>query len=111
MISPWLDPSRKPPNALRGLRRKMAHFIPNAGVHTKGSYNSTTTAFCAPLEGSVDGLRGGWVAEPRGSRFSGARRLRRSSCFALRRRQTRACFTLKVVLQGAFGDCGGCSHG
>jgi len=23
----------------------MAHFIPNAGVHTKGSYNSTTTRF------------------------------------------------------------------
>src|SRR5215813_7604651 len=43
MISPWQDPSRKPPNALRGLRRKMAHFIPSAGVHTKGSYNSTTT--------------------------------------------------------------------
>src|SRR5215469_2751475 len=43
MISPLLDPSRKPLNALRGLRRKMAHFIPSAGVHTKGSYNSTTT--------------------------------------------------------------------
>ena len=41
MISPLLGPSRKPLNALRGLRRKMAHFIPSAGVHTKGSYNST----------------------------------------------------------------------
>src|SRR5215471_6484504 len=72
MISPWLDPSRKPPNALRGLRRKMAHFIPNAGVHTKGSHNSTTTAFCAPLK-----KKRRWalslVAEPRGSRFSGVR--------------------------------------
>src|SRR6516165_10815775 len=62
MISPLLDPSRKPPNALRGLRRKMAHFIPNAGVHTKGSYNSTTTAFCAPSK--KDGLRGGCSPNP-----------------------------------------------
>jgi hypothetical protein len=45
MISPLLDPSRSPLNALRGLRRKMAHFIPSAGVHRKGSYNSTTTRF------------------------------------------------------------------
>src|SRR2546429_8627100 len=50
MISPLLGPSRKPLNALRGLRRKMAHFIPSAGVHWKGSSNSTTTAFCAPLK-------------------------------------------------------------
>jgi hypothetical protein len=28
----------------------MAHFIPSAGVHRKGSSNSTTTAFCAPLK-------------------------------------------------------------
>src|SRR5215510_604033 len=71
MISPWLDPSRKPPNALRGLRRKMAHFIPSAGVHTKGSYNSTT-AFCAPSKKKRRWAPGRLVAEPRGSRFSGA---------------------------------------
>src|SRR5215831_18337702 len=82
MISPLLDPSRKPLNALRGLRRKMAHFIPSAGVHKKGSHKSTTTAFCAPLKKKRRWAPGRLVAEPRGSRFSGARRLRRSSCFA-----------------------------
>src|SRR5262245_11376682 len=70
MISPWLEPSRKPPNASRGLRPKIAHFIPNAGVHTKGSYNSTTTRFCAPLK-----KKRRWalslVAEPRGQRCAG----------------------------------------
>ena len=88
MISPLLDPSRKPPNALRGLRRKMAHFIPSAGAHTKGSYNSSTTAFCAPLKKKKKRrwAPGRLVAEPVaiGSAMRG--RLRRSSCFALRRR-------------------------
>jgi len=73
MISPWLDPSRKPPNALRGLRRKMAYFIPNAGVHTKGSYNSTTTRFWASLKKKCRWALGRLVAEPRGGRFSGVR--------------------------------------
>ena len=75
MISPLLDPSRKPPNALRGLRRKMAHFIPSAGAHTKGSYNSSTTAFCAPLKKKKKRrwAPGRLLAEPRGSRFSDAR--------------------------------------
>src|SRR5262249_54744048 len=66
MISPLLDPSRKPPNALRGLRRKMAHFIPSAGAHTKGSYNLTKKKRRRWAPGRL-------VAEPRGSRFSGAR--------------------------------------
>src|SRR5215467_16142247 len=88
MISPLLDPSRKPLNALRVLRRKTAHFIPSAGAHTKGSYSSTTTAFCAPLKKKKKRrwAPGRLLAEPRGSRFSDARRLRCSSCFALRRR-------------------------
>src|SRR5215831_762090 len=76
MISPLLDPSRKPPNALRGLRRKMAHFIPSAGVHTKGSYNSTTTRFLRTVKELKKKRRwaaGRLVAEPRGNRFSGAR--------------------------------------
>src|SRR6516162_10548099 len=111
MISPWLEPSRKPPNALRGLRRKMAHFIPNAGVHTKGSYNSTTTAFCAPLK-----KKRRWalslVAEPRGSRFSGVRAtaalelLRLAATIggtALRRNPSRS-FASKV-LQGRKFQC------
>jgi hypothetical protein len=38
LISPLLDPSRKPLNALRELRRKTAHFIPNVVVPSKGSY-------------------------------------------------------------------------
>src|SRR6516165_12502638 len=73
MISPLLGPSRKPLNALRGLRRKMAHFIPSAGVHGKDSSNSTTTAFCAPLKKKRRWAPGRLVAEPRGSRFSGVR--------------------------------------
>jgi hypothetical protein len=28
----------------------MAHFIPSAGVHRRGSFNSTTTAFCVLLK-------------------------------------------------------------
>ena len=119
MISPWLDPSRKPPNALRGLRRKMAHFIPNAGVHTKGSHNSTTTAFCAPLK-----KKRRWalslVAEPRGSRFSGVRAtaalelLRLAATIggtALRRNPLRS-FTSKVLQSRKFQcsepDSGSC---
>src|SRR5262245_38478401 len=73
MISPWLDPSRKPPNALRGLRRKMAHFIPNAGVDTKGSYNSTTTRLCGTLRKKRKWVVWSFAAEPGGSRFSGVR--------------------------------------
>jgi hypothetical protein len=45
MISPLLDPSQSLFNALRELRRKMAHFIPSAGVRPKGSYNSTKGAW------------------------------------------------------------------
>src|SRR5215472_10367440 len=71
MISPLLGPLRKPLNALRGLRRKMARFIPSAGVHRKGSSNSTTTAFCAPLKKKRRWAPGRLVAETRGSRFSG----------------------------------------
>jgi hypothetical protein len=41
MISPLLDPLQSLFNASRELRRKMAHFIPSAGIRPKGSYNST----------------------------------------------------------------------
>src|SRR5215813_1689909 len=68
MISPLLGPSRKPLNALRGLRRKMAHFIPSAGVHRKGSSNSTTTVFCAQLKKKRRWAPGRLVAEPRAAR-------------------------------------------
>src|SRR5262249_61924359 len=71
MISPCLDPSRKPPNASRGLRRKMAYFIPNAGVHTKGSYNSTTTRFWASLKKKCRWALGRLVDKHSGGRFSG----------------------------------------
>src|SRR5262249_48279032 len=78
MISPWLEPSRKPPNALRGLRRKMAHFIPNAGVHTKGSSNSTTTRFLRTVKdeaemGSELGRRTPWQSVQRSAGDCGAR--------------------------------------
>ena len=140
----------------------MAHFIPSAGVHTKGSYNSTTTAFCAPLKKKRRWAPGRLVAEPRGSRFSGcagdcgarvaprgddrphgvaaeplerrvrglhrtpskrqlSERLRKDSVTLGRSsvhhplvgtgRQTRACLTVKVVLQAAFWDGSECSHG
>src|SRR5215510_15041824 len=101
MISPLLDPSRKPLNALRGLRRKTAHFIPSAGVHTKGSYNSTTTAFCAQAPDYAACTR-----YSTGRPATDSVTLGRSSVhhpLVGRGRQTRACFTVKVVLQAAFG--------
>jgi hypothetical protein len=49
----------------------MAHFIPSAGVHRKGSSNSTTTAFCAPLKKKRRWAPGRLVAEPHGSRCRG----------------------------------------
>ena len=51
----------------------MAHFIPSAGVHRKGSSNSTTTAFCAPLKEKRRWAPGRLVAEPRGSGSADAR--------------------------------------
>src|SRR6516162_906976 len=105
MISPLLDPSRKPPNALRGLRRKMAHFIPSAGVHTN-SYNLTTTRFLRTVKECVDGLRGGWSSNPVAIGSAVRGRLRRSSCpaatigdTALRRNPLRS-FAGKVLLAG-----------
>jgi hypothetical protein len=40
MISPLPDPSQSLLNASRELRRKMAHFIPSAGIRPNRSCNS-----------------------------------------------------------------------